>query len=289
MTRSRLSASCCRRPPPEFALSSASQMPIPLGIVLAVALLVLLIACANIANLLIARGVRRQGEIGMRLAIGCGRARLIRQLLTESLVLSTLGAAAGVGVARTRARRCCSRWSAFRTPRFDSLCHQYSRVLIFLMAVVFVTGIGFGIAPALRASRVNQTMPLAARGGRGAVATPPAIQSDAATIQVAVSLLLLVGTGLFAGSLRNLYATNWGFSPEHIIVFDLQHTPRRTDPTALARVAEDIRTRVTAIPGVESASVSWILLFSSRDQRTPVRISSFTPPPRTGSKRVVHQ
>jgi predicted permease len=250
----------------------------PLGIVMAVALLVLLIACANVANLLIARGARRQSELGIRLAIGCARGRLIRQLLTESLVLSALGAAAGVGVAYWGTTVLLQMLSLGEYPVTLDLAPD-TRVLLFLVGLVVVTGIGFGMAPALMGSRLDPGASFAIRS-RGIVSRRRFSHALVA-IQVAVSLLLLVGAGLFISSLRNLYATDRGFTPDHVVLFDLQHNPRRTDPESLTRVAEDIHARVAGLAGVESASVSWIQLFSGRDQRMRLEIPGFTPPAAT--------
>jgi predicted permease len=246
----------------------------PLGIVTAVALLVLLVACANIANLLIARGARRQNELGIRLAIGCARGRLIRQLLTESLVLSALGAVAGVAVAYWGTTVLVKMVTFDEYPITLDLAPD-TRVVLVLVALTVATGIGFGIAPALMGSRLNPGASFAIRS-RGA-ASRRRVSHALVAIQVAVSLVLLVGAGLFINSLRNLSATDRGFTPDHVLLVDLQHNPTRTDPEALIRVAEDIHTRVAGLPGVESASVSWIQLFSGRDQRMRVEIPDFTP------------
>jgi predicted permease len=250
----------------------------PLGIVMVVALLVLLIACANVANLLIARGARRQNELGIRLAIGCARGRLIRQLLTESLVLSALGAAAGVGLAYWGTTVLVQMVSLGEYPVTLDLAPD-TRVLLFLVGLVVATGIGFGMAPALMGSRFDPGTSFATRS-RGIVSRRR-FSHTLVAIQIAVSLLLLVGAGLFLSSLRNLYATDRGFTPDHVILVDLQNNPRRTDAESLARTAENIRASVTGLAGVESASVSWIQLFSGRDQRIRLEIPDFTPPPAT--------
>src|SRR5688572_3082752 len=186
----------------------------PIGILMVVALLVLLIACANVANLLIARGARRQNELGVRLAIGCGRSRLIRQLLTESLVLSAVGTGAGVGVAY---------WGTTVLVQMVSL-REYQialdltpdiRVLLLLVGLVVATGIGFGIAPALMGSRLDPGASFAIRS-RG-IASRRRFSHALVAIQVAVSLLLLVGAGLFMSSLRNLFATDRGLTPVYVI------------------------------------------------------------------------
>jgi predicted permease len=249
----------------------------PLRIVMAVAVLVLLIACANIANLLIARGARRHGEIGVRLAIGCSRGRLNRQLLTESLVLSFIGAIAGVAFAYWGTTLLLQMVNLGGDPVWIDGSPDW-RVLLFLLGMAVITGIGFGIAPALRTSRLAPASPLVSSAGRGATRTSQRVGHTLVTIQIALSLLLLVGAGLLVGSLQNLNAIERGFASNHVVLVDLQHTPRRTDPASLSRVAEDVQMRVSAIPGVESASVSCVLLFSGRDQRARLEIAGFTPP-----------
>jgi predicted permease len=246
----------------------------PLGIVMAVALLVLLIACANVANLLIARGARRQSELGIRLAIGCARTRLIRQLLTESLVLSALGAAAGVAVAYWGSRVLVRMVSLGESQVFLDLAPDI-RVVLFIMGLVIATGIGFGIAPALMGSRLGPGASLTTRSH--GIVSRRRVSRALVAIQVAVSILLLVGTGLFVRSLRNLYAIDRGFTPDHVILVDLLNNPARTDAESLTRVAEEMQARVAGLPGVESASVSWIQLFSGRDQRMRLEIPDFTP------------
>lgn len=246
----------------------------PLGIVMAVALLVLLVACINIANLLIARGARRQNELGIRLAIGCGRGRLIRQLLTESLVLSALGAAAGVALAYWGTTVLVRMVNFAEYPIVLDLAPD-GRVVLVLVGLTVATAIGFGIAPALIGSRFDRVASFRIRSRE--VASRRRISHTLVAIQVAVSLVLLVGAGLFIDSLRNLYATDRGFTQDHVLLVDLQHTPSRTDAESLTRVAEEIHARVAGLPGVESVSVSWIQLFSGRDQRIRVDIPDFTP------------
>jgi predicted permease len=255
----------------------------PLQIVMAIAMLVLLIACANLANLLMARSAWRHGEIGVRLAIGCGRGRLVRQLLTESLILSAAGATAGIAVAYLGTQSLLRLVNAGQVSIALDLTPDM-RVLLFVTAVAVSTGIGFGSLPALRASRLDPSPSLrGARGGHGS-ATRQRLSRVLVTLQVALSLLLLISAGLLAASFRNLHGIAWGFRPEQVVVFDLLHNPRSRAPSALAGVAADIQRRVGAVPGVESASVSWILLFSSADQRTALQIPGYVPPPEESAR-----
>jgi predicted permease len=249
----------------------------PLRIVMAIVALVLLIACANIANLLLARAASRRGEIGVRLAIGCSRARLVGQLLTESVMLSALGALAGVGFAYWGTQTLLGMISFGPVPVRLDLTPD-ARVLTFLVAVGILTGVAFGLVPALRATRVDLAPSLqGARRGDAGVPARQRLSRALVTAQVSLSLLLLIGAGLLIRSLHNLHNVDWGFRPEHVVVFDLAHNPQNRAPAALADVAWRAYERVKQIPGVESASVSGIMLFSPSDIGAGLTIRDYTP------------
>jgi predicted permease len=240
----------------------------PLWIIMAIVALVLLIACANVANLLLARAVARQREISVRLALGCGRFRLVRQLLTESLLLSALGAGAGLFVAWWGSHVLLRMVDTGRVPlRLD--ISPDARVLLFTVAVMILTGIGFGMAPAWRASGLDlaSAMKDHARGGGRRV--KQYLGRTLVVLQVALSLLLLIGAGLLIRSLYNLRQIDHGFQPEQVLIFDLMHNPNNREPAALARVAREAHDRVRQIPGVKSASISRLMLFG------PSNISTF--------------
>jgi predicted permease len=251
----------------------------PLKIVMGIVATVLLIACANVANLLMARATARRGEIGVRLAIGCSRARLVRQLLAESVLLSTAGALAGVAVAYIGVRALLGLVDSGPIPVHLDLAPNVS-VLAFLLAIGVVTGIGFGLVPALRAARVDLAPSL--QGVRRGDASSPVRQRLGRALvsaQVALSLLLLIGAGLLIRSFANLHRVDWGFRPEQVVIFDLAHNPASREPAALADVARGVEQRVKELPGVQSASVSGLLLFSPSDIMAPLRIRGYTPPP----------
>lgn len=243
----------------------------PLFIVLGMVALVLLVACANIANLLLARAAARTGEIGVRLALGCSRPRLVRQLLTESLLLAAAGAAAGLVL---------SRWATqvlaqmiFRGPVGLKLpLAPDARVFAFLGAVTILTALIFGLAPALKSTRVDLAPALKGlRRGSG-----PASRQRAGRLlvvaQVAASLLLLTGAGLLVRSVQRLHGQDYGFAPEQVIVFGLAHGAVDRSPAAMTAVEKAARQRVLAVPGVQSASFSGILLFSPADISAPFTI-----------------
>jgi predicted permease len=248
----------------------------PLLIIMAIVATVLLIACTNVANLLLARAAARRGEIGIRLAIGCSRGRLVAQLLTESLLLSLAGAAAGLGVAY---------WGSAALLRLVSVgpipialdVRPDLRVLAFLVATALVTGFAFGLLPALRATRIDVAPALKSAGRGEGPRTRHRLSRALVTCQVALSLLLLIGAGLLIRTLRNFHDLDWGFRPEHVLIFDLAHSPQSRQPDAMASVADATYHRIKTIPGIESASVSGLLLFSPSDIGSVVSVPGFTP------------
>jgi predicted permease len=260
----------------------------PLLIIMTVVALVLLIACANVANLLLARGAARRREITVRLALGCARARLVRQLLTESLLLSLLGAAAGTAIAWWGSHGLLRVLDAAPMTLTVDLTPDV-RVLAFTIAVVLITGIAFGLTPALRASKVDLAQALndQSRGGTSR-RLKQRLSRTLVIAQVALSLLLLIGAGLLVRSLQNLRAVDLGFRPEHVVIFDLatDAPPLGTGPDAVAvrearqkEIARQTYERVRQIPGVQSASLSGMLFFSMSDLSVSFTIPDAPTPP----------
>ena len=181
--------------------------------------LVLIIASANVANLLLARGSSRQKELAVRLALGAGRARLIRQLLVESLVLSLAGGALGLFVSAWLGKAMIAALP-FEDAALTLRAEPDLRLALFALALTFVTGALFGIAPALQTTRVALASTLkneaaAVIGG----AAPFRFRRGLVVAQIALSLLLLVGAGLFTRSLGNLRALDPGFQPDRLVTF----------------------------------------------------------------------
>ena len=218
--------------------------------------LVLLIACANVANLLLARAAARQRDMAVRLAIGAGRLRLIRQLLTESFLLSALGAAAGLLFALWGSRLLIHLLSATgRELEFDLSIDAH--LLLFALCVATTTGLLFGLAPALRATSVspNQTLK---EGARGTVTGSSRFNLGNALVigQVALTLILLVGAGLFIGTMNHLLHVDAGFDTHNVLIANVDALAAGVPKERRRVLFADILERLRSVPGVAAASSS---------------------------------
>jgi len=222
----------------------------PLLVLMGCAVLVLLIACVNIASLLLSRGAARQKEIATRLALGAAGGRLVRQLGTESLLIAVLGAAVGLVLARWAA----SGLAVWR-PWGGSAVLEGGldwRVFGFCGAMALCTGVLFGLVPAMRAARTELSQ--ATKRTTGVASAP--LARALVVAQVALSLVLLVAAGLFAGTLRNLYAVDKGFNADHLLIFGVQPQLNGYAPTESAALYTRMIERLEAIPGVRGATLS---------------------------------
>ncbi|HEY8176185.1 MAG TPA: ABC transporter permease, partial [Gemmatimonadaceae bacterium] len=242
----------------------------PLLIVLASVATVLLIACANVANLQLARATARRREISVRAALGAGRSRIMRQLLTESLVLSVAGGVAGVGVAYLGVR-----WLAGVVPNLLPLFGEIALnrgVLTFAAAVTVATGIGFGIAPAWQASRAQLQETLTVRGD-AASGVKLGARSALVVGQIALCVVLLVSAGLLTRSLIAISRVKPGFDPEHLLTMQFRLPPTKYDSDAkiadmFARAIAEIRT----VPGVEHAALVRATPLNGNGEMVPYEI-----------------
>ena len=259
---------------PKLVLSPAAtgisslrrQFSQPLFVLMGIVGMVLLIACANIANLLLARAAARRSEFAMRLALGAGRWRLIRQMLVEGAVLGILGGIFGVLLANWATGLLVVYMSSGRSPIVLDL-NPNLRILGFTAAISIGTGILFGLAPALRASRIDPWFALKGVGSvlqrRGGLRPGRLL----AVAQVALSLLLLVGAGLFVRSLQKLNGENFGVSRDSVLIVRIEPkgSDQRNIPGTTARLDRtyrDLLERVRTIPGVRLATLG---------QATPTR------------------
>jgi macrolide transport system ATP-binding/permease protein len=231
----------------------------PLYLLMTVSALILTLACVNVASLLLARSTARRREVALRLSLGAGRRRLVRQLLTESVLLSFLGGVGGVVLAGWGVRL-LTLLLANGQANFTLRAELNWHVLAAAAALSIGTGILFGLAPALRATRVdivstlkeNRTQSSAARLWLGRVTLSRAL----VVTQIAISLLLLVAAGLFLRTLSNLQRIEVGFNRENILLFQLDARKTGYDGEQLNAFYAETRRRLTSIPGVQSASLS---------------------------------
>jgi predicted permease len=255
----------------------------PLQFLMALVGLILLIACANVANLLLARGAARQKEFGMRLAIGAGRSRLIRQLLTESLLLAVLGSAAAIVLSYCADKlllRMVSGDASFSTVQFD--LHPDLGVLAFTLGVTVLTAILFGLVPSLLLTRVNLA-PVLKSTSQGISSGSSARRWSAGKIlviaQVGISVVLLVAAGMFVRSLAKLSEVNLGYNRENLLLFGVDSAPTGLKGRQTVRLFQDLQEKIAAIPGVRAVSVSGNGLFWHSESGDPISVEGYTPKP----------
>lgn len=248
-----------------------------LGVLSFAVSLVLLLACSNVASLLLARASARRREIAVRVALGARRSRLVRQMLTESLVLSTIAGGLGVIVAAVAVRAIL----ALTPPLPFSLAlglELDSRVLLFALAVSLATGVAFGLAPALRASATAplEALKAAPADGRRRRLT---VRDSLVVAQVAGSLVLLAGAGLFLRSLTRAQAIDPGFDPRDAIVFSLDLAAQGYDRPRGAAFYAALQDRLAALPGGAGATLTTYLPLTLGGERRSFRAVGYTPGP----------
>jgi predicted permease len=237
----------------------------PIYLLLALAGLVLLIACANLANLLLARSATRQREMSLRLAMGASRFRVMRQVLTEAMLLALLGGATGLLLGYWGRNFIPSLINdSWHPTEFD--IQMDWRVFAFAFFITLITGLLFGVAPAWRSTRTDVNSGLK-ESGRMSTSRPKAFLGKALVVfQVSLSLLLLVGAGLFLRTLMNLRSAEVGFNPERILLFDLNPPRSRYPAPQRVPLFQRVAEKVSVLPGVQSFTLSGeALLANSMD------------------------
>ena len=227
----------------------------PLTILLALVAMVLLIACANVANLQLSRAVARKREVAVRLALGASRFRLVRQMLTESILLAVLGGTFGLIFAY---------WGkdvllSLRPWGGDELALDLKidlRVLGFTMALSLITGVLFGLAPALRSTRIDLTPSLRETSQHHQARATSLLIKSLIVAQVSMSFVLLIGAGLFLRTLQNLEAVDVGFNRENLLLFRVDPRLSGYRGAQIANLYQRITERIEAVPGVRSAAIS---------------------------------
>jgi predicted permease len=263
--------------PAGFGKSSLRrQLTRPLWILMAIVGMVLLIACANVANLLLARATARQREIVVRLALGASRLRIVQQLLVESLLLAVVGGAVGLALAT---------WGTsllldfFRTPN-TTLTVSASpdlRILGFTLAIAIATGLLFGLIPALRSTQPELAPTLKNEAGSVLGGAQAGVRKALVVSQVALSLLLLIGAGLFVRSLHNLMTVNPGIEVSRLIEFNVEPSVIGYQDERGAAFAKTILQRVRAVPAVTAAGLGSNPLFEGGSWNSWYTLEGYTP------------
>jgi predicted permease len=248
-------------------------------VLLAAVFFVLLIACVNVANLMLARSNGRAREFAIRTALGASQTRVIRQLLTESLLLSLCGGAFGLILAAWGTQAALSLLPE-SLPRAEEVGLD-GRVLMFTLVVSVLAGVLFGLAPALRTARPNVQETLK-EGGRGASAARQSAQNVFVVLELAMALVLLVGAGLMIRSLARLWSVNPGFNPKNVLYFNvaLQPSLNQATPDAIRSDLRRLHDTLATIPGVEQISLQRGGLPMWGDSEDPVWIEGQPKPAR---------
>ena len=274
---------------PELSLSEAGsgldslrqQYSKPLYVLMSMVALILAIACANLANLLLARSAARRREIAVRLSLGASRGRIVRQMLTESVLLSVMGGAIGLGVGFAGIRFIT--WlMANGREQFTLHAELNWPVLGFTFALSLVAGILFGLAPALQATKVDFTPALKESRVQGPAPGRrfrPRLTHSLIVLQIAVSLLLVIGAGLFVRTLNNLHSIDVGFNRENLLLVTLNGRQGGFRDAALARFYQGLLDRFREIPGVRAASASTFPLVARYVNDSSVIVPGRTPRP----------
>ncbi len=253
------------------------QLSTPLWVLLAITGGVLLIACANVASLLVAKAASRQKEIAIRLAMGAGRARIVKQLLAESLLLSALGGLCGLALALVTDRLLLS----WLPPELISLKISTTpdlRILLFTIGVSVLTGIIFGLAPALQSANpdVAPTLKDSVGGIVGGSGAHVRFRKVLVAAQVTLSLLLLVGAGLFIRSLRNLRELGPGFSSQNLVAFNLDPSLNGYSSDRSKIFYRRLADEIGGLPGVTSVGLASMRILEDDEWDQWVTIEGYT-------------
>jgi predicted permease len=247
----------------------------PLWILMGVVGLVLVIACANLANLLVARAAARQKEIAMRIALGAGRGRLIRQLLAESLLLSVLGGIAGLALAIAIDSALLKLLPDNGGAKLALSATPDLRILLFTTAVSLLTALLFGLVPALQASKTDLATTLKDLAGSVVTGGSATLRKILVVAQVTLSLTLLIGAGLFVSTLRNLRGSDPGFAVDQLVSFKVD--PSRSgypDPRA-RQFFRDLTTRLRNLPGVTGAGLAIVPLLDGDEWDSTMTVEGY--------------
>ena len=249
----------------------------PLYVLMAMVGLILTIACANIGNLLLARSVARRREMAVRLSLGAGRLRVMRQLLTESVLLSLCGGLLGIFVAALGIRSLTLLLANGRD-NFTLGAQLDWRVLLFTLLIALATGFLFGLAPSIQASKVDITPALKEtrasnpRSRKTRFGIPFGLSHVLVVFQIATSLLLVATAGLFVRTLANLHSVDVGFNRYNVLLFNVNAAQAGYKDSSLKQFYAELHRRFNSIPGVSSATMSHMPLVANSTSTTDVTI-----------------
>jgi putative ABC transport system permease protein len=254
----------------------------PLYVLLGIVTLVLTIACANMANLLLAQSVARRKELALRLSLGASRWRLVRQMLVESIMLSAIGSIAGLIIARWGSRAIIVMLST-RTQIVDVNLSMDRRVFAFTTAVGILTGLLFGVAPAFRGSSLTPADALRDHS-RGVVSGGGRFQIGHALValQIALSFVLVFGSTLFVRTLVSLTTQEMGFEASHVLVGNLDLRRTNTTPENRLQMFNRVREELSAVPGVEAAATSFVTPVSGSTWQLEINVPGYANNERKG-------
>lgn len=254
-----------------------TQFSRPLTVLMILAGLVLLAACVNMANLMLARAASRQRDFAVRLAIGAGRGRLIRETLTEALVLVGAGAAFGIFFAHIGSAALLAYFAEGGNQIVLDLSLNL-RVLLFTLTVAVLSGLALGIAPAMRVARLDPATGLQG-GSRGVAGSRASLKLGRAlvVVQVALSIVLLAGAGLFIRSLRQLESVDLGFRREGILTMEVAPEREMFGTVEWLNLQSEILDQTRRIPGVRSAGWATMNPLTNRDRGATIEVSGFVP------------
>ena len=249
----------------------------PLWVLMATTGMVLLIACANIANLLLARATRRQKEMAIRLAIGASRGRIISQLLIEMLVLAMAGGALGLMLAFWADKALMSIYLPADSARLNITTSPDLRVLLFTFGVSALTALAFGLVPALQTTKPNVGSVLKDEASAVVGSGNKGLRKSLVVVQVALSLLLLIGAGLFLRSLDNLSQLGPGFNASRLIGFEIDPTLNGYKPDRAKLTYRELTEGLKTLPGVESVGLSSMRILEHNEWDSSMTVEGYNP------------
>ena len=255
-----------------------AELSTPLWVLMATTGMVLLIACANIANLLLARATGRQKEIAVRLAMGATRGRIVSQLLIETLSLSALGGILGLALAFWADKALMAIYLPSDTNGLNISTAPDFRILLFTLAVTVVTGIVFGLAPALQATRPDVGRTLKDQAGAVVGGGHGRLRNALVVTQVAMSLLLLIGAGLFLRSLKNLSNLGPGFRAERLVGFNIDPSLNGYSVPRLKNFYQQLTDNLSSLPGVQSVGLASMRIMENNEWDSSMTVEGYTAP-----------